>query len=150
MPYPIQLSKHSEAKTYGIYHKINLTCFPSIIRSSNVFYFLTIMDSFTMPHLLFSPAPSLNDLAVYQFENSEFKDTVFPFTKKPLPTCMSLSLPCHLKTKTLQSNRTKFHIECYLEFVSMVIRDCFFIWTATTATHDFFRRPCDCYNKTKS
>lgn len=42
-----------------------------------------------------------------------------------------------------------FHVELYLKFVSMVIRNCFFIRTATTATHDFFRRPCDYYSKVK-
>lgn len=31
----------------------------------------------------------------------------------------------------------------YLKLVSLVIWDSFFIWTATTATHDFFRRPSD-------
>lgn len=31
----------------------------------------------------------------------------------------------------------------YLKLVSVVIWDSFFIWTATTATHDFFRRPSD-------
>ena len=34
-----------------------------------------------------------------------------------------------------------------LKLVPMVIWDSVFIWTATTATHGFFRRPCEHYMK---
>lgn len=34
-----------------------------------------------------------------------------------------------------------------LKLVPMVIWDSVFIWTATTATHGFFRRPCEHYTE---